>query len=1010
MKPNTLRRVLITLLWGGATATSYAQSEGGPQVSGIVTDASSHTPLPGVTVMAKGSSAGTTTDANGQFALHVSAGSALIFSYVGYAKKEVQAGSTPLAIDLAPDLQQLAEVVVTGYSEQNRKTLTSAISSVKGDALKDIPAASPDQLLQGKAPGVQVSANSGVPGGGIFIRIRGSNSVNASNDPLYVVDGVFINNTNLIATGLGNQVSANPLADLNPQDIESIEILKDANATAIYGSRGANGVVLITTKRGKAGDKTSITFNTYHALSKAAKQYSLVTGPELAALENERFLNDGGNPSQLPFRAKAAGGRGLPEEQQTYDRLSDVFRTAQTHSYELSAAGGSAKTQFYIGAGYFSQESIARPSAFNRFSLRVNLDNSVTDKLRIGTSTALARTHRNVSSNDNNPVGVINSALFPRTNLPIYNPDGSYAKYGSFDNHLALINNLNNDAVGSRVISNVYGQYALLKNLTLRSSWSIDFNDMYENNFNNTLILAGQPRGTASSFLSRDITLLNEQTLNYNVNFGENHSLQALVGNTLQQNTFQRTSLAGQQFPGNDLTTIASAATQTGSSARSQAGLVSFFGKATYSFKERYTADVSVRADASSRFGRDNRWGYFPAVGLGWRLGEESFIQDLNIFQELKLRGSLGRTGNQAGISDFASLGLVQGGANYLDLPGTAPLQLANPNLSWESTQQWNVGLDAAVLQNHLLLELNYYDKYTSGLLLNVPVPRKTGFSSVVENFGAVSNKGIEVQLTASWLPKTTAVQWNTTFNVARNVNKIEKLAAPITTGSRDIFRLEEGAPLYSFWLYNQTGVSRENGDAQYEDVNGDGRITVADRKLVGNAWPNYFGGVTNSVNFKGLDFGFTLNFEQGAKIMNMNRFFLVHGGTQSNIGYLSEQLQRWQKPGDVTEIPRLTSVASSNNYGGVVQNLSDRYLEDGSFLRVRTLSLGYTLPKETIARVHLNSLRVYVQAANLFTFTPYSGLDPEVNSQSGVSNTKNFDWATVPQPRTVQVGVTVGL
>ncbi|MFC7669043.1 TonB-dependent receptor plug domain-containing protein [Hymenobacter humi] len=430
--------------------------------------------------------------------------------------------------------------------------------------MKNIPAASPDQLLQGKAPGVQVSANSGVPGGGVFIRIRGSNSVNASNDPLYVVDGVFINNTNLIATGLGNQVSSNPLADLNPQDIESMEILKDANATAIYGSRGANGVVLITTKRGKAGDKTRITFNTYHALSKAPKQYQLASGPELATLENERFINDGGNPALVPYRSVASGGRGLPEEQPTFDRLSDVFRPAQTHSYELSAAGGSAKTQFYIGAGYFTQESVAKPSAFDRFSLRVNLDNSVTDKLRIGTSTALSRTHRNVSSNDNNPVGVINSALFTRANLPVYNPDGSYAKYGSFDNHLALINNLNNDAVGSRVISNVYGTYQFAKNLTFRSSWSIDFNDMYENNFNNTLILAGQPRGTASSFLSRDITLLNEQTLNYSVNFGQDHLLQALVGNTLQRNTFQRTTLAGQQFPGNDLTTIASAATQTG--------------------------------------------------------------------------------------------------------------------------------------------------------------------------------------------------------------------------------------------------------------------------------------------------------------------------------------------------------------------------------------------------------------------------------------------------------------
>jgi len=1007
MKLSTLLTAPIAVV--SFTSASYAQIASIQTVTGTVTDATDRSPLPGVTVVVRGTTTGASTDGNGQFSLVLPAGgNTLLISAVGYQSQTVSVTGGAVNIALQADVKQLNEVVVTGYSEQNRKTLTSAISSVKGDELKDIPAASPDQLLQGKAPGVQVSANSGVPGGGIFIRIRGSNSVNASNDPLYVVDGVFINNTNLLATGLGNQVSSNPLADLNPQDIENIEILKDANATAIYGSRGANGVVLITTKRGKAGDKTRITFNTYQAWSKAPKQYDLVSGSELATLENERFLNDGGNPTQVPYRPVDSGGRGLPEEQATYDRLSDVFRTARTQSYELSAAGGSAKTQFYIGGGYFKQESVARPSSFDRFSLRVNLDNSVTDKLRIGTSTALSRTHRNVSSNDNNPVGVINSALFTRSNLPKFNPDGSYAKYGSFDNAQALINNLNNDAVGSRVISNVYGEYRFLKNLTLRSSWSIDFNDMYENNFNNTLILAGQPRGTANSYLSRDITLLNEQTLNYHVDFGD-HSIQAVVGNTIQKNTFQRTSLAGQQFPSNDLTTIASAATQTGSSSRSQAGLLSYFGKATYSFKQRYTADVSVRADASSRFGQDNRWGYFPAVGLGWRLGEESFIRDLNVFQELKLRASIGKTGNQAGISDFAALGLVQGGANYLDLPGTAPLQLANPNLSWESTRQWNVGLDATVLHNRLLLELNYYDKYTSGLLLNVPVPRKTGFASVVENYGAVSNKGVEVQVTANWVSNP-AVQWSTTFNVARNVNKIEKLASPITTGSRDIFRLEEGAPLYSFWLYHQTGVNRESGDAEYQDVNGDGQITVADRKLVGNAWPNYFGGVTNSVTYKGFDFNFLLNFEQGAKIMNMNRFFLVHGGTQSNIGYLREQLDRWQKPGDVTNIPRLTTNATSNNYGGTVQNLSDRYLEDGSFLRLRTLTLGYSLPKATVSKAHLNSLRVYVQAANLFTITPYSGLDPEVNSQSGVSNTKNFDWATVPQPRTFQVGVTVGL
>ncbi|RZK99764.1 MAG: TonB-dependent receptor, partial [Hymenobacter sp.] len=346
---------------------------------------------------------------------------------------------------------------------------------------------------------------------------------------------------------------------------------------------------------------------------------------------------------------------------------------------------------------------------------------------------------------------------------------------------------------------------------------------------------------------------------------------------------------------------------------------------------------------------------------------------------------------------------------NYLDLPGTAPFQLANPDLSWETTRQWNAGLDVAVLKNRLALELNYYDKSTTGLLLNVPVPRKTGFASELQNYGAVSNKGIEAQLTANWF-NNSAVQWSTTFNIARNVNRVETLAAPITAGSRDIFRLEEGAPLYSFWLYHQTRVNPENGDAEYQDVNGDGQLTVADRQLVGNAWPNYFGGVTNTFSWKGLDFGFNLYFEQGAKIMNMNRFFLVHGGTQSNIGYLTDQLNRWQKPGDVTSIPRLTTNAASNNYGGVVQNLSDRYLEDGSFMRLRTLTVGYTFPKTLVGAAHLNSLRVYAQALNLFTSTPYSGLDPEVNSQSGVANTKNIDWATVPQPRTFQVGLTVGL
>ncbi|MBC7923857.1 MAG: SusC/RagA family TonB-linked outer membrane protein, partial [Ferruginibacter sp.] len=422
-----------------------------------------------------------------------------------------------------------------------------------------------------------------------------------------------------------------------------------------------------------------------------------------------------------------------------------------------------------------------------------------------------------------------------------------------------------------------------------------------------------------------------------------------------------------------------------------------------------YSLEGSLRADASSRFGANNRWGYFPSVGVAWRLAEEGFVKKLNLFDELKLRGSVGLTGNQSGINDFASLGLWQAGANYQDLPGTSAFQLANPDLSWETTRQWNAGVDVGLLKNRLQLEFNYYDKYTSDLLLNVPVPRKLGYSSLVQNFGAVSNRGFEVALTATNV-QNGAFTWTTNFNLSRNVNRIEKLASSFPTGSRDIFLLKEGASLYSFWLYQQTRVNPETGDAEYADVNPDGQLTVDDRQIVGNAWPDFQGGITNSLTYKGIDLGFFFYFESGAQIINMNRYFMVHGGLQRNIGYFPEQLERWQKPGDVTDIPRLTTRPTSNNYGGPLQNLSTRYLEDGSFLRLRTLTLGYTLPPALVAKLKLASLRLYVQGTNLLTFTGYSGLDPEVNSQSGLQNTKNFDWATVPQPRTIQVGLNVSL
>lgn len=976
-------------------------------ITGSVISREDRTPLPGVNILVKGTSTGTVTDSDGKYRLEVPRGASLVFNYIGFKTVEIiTGGSTSYTIELETDTQELNEVVIVGYGEQSRRSLAGSLASVSSKDIKDLPVPSADQLLQGKASGVQVTANSGVPGGGIFIRVRGTNSVNAGNDPLYVVDGVFVNNNNLIRTGLGNQIPSNPIADLNPSDIESIQVLKDANATAIYGSRGANGVVIITTKRGRSAG-TRINFDTYQAWSVAPKKFEVVTGPQLAELQNELFVNNGGSPTAVPYRDRASGGLGLPSEQPTFDRIGDVFRTARTQNYELSATGGSDKTRFFLSGSVFNQESIVKPSEFTRYSLRINVDQFATDRLTLGTSTSLSRTERNVSSNDNNPVGVINSALFPRSLLPVFNEDGTYAKYGNFDNHLALIENLNNEAIGTRIISNVYAEYTILSDLTFRTSWSIDFNDMYENNYNNTQILSGQPRGTASSSLGRDVTLLNEQTLTWSKGIGKTR-LQVLAGNTVQKNVFQQTVLNGQQFPGNDLTTIASSATQTGSSQRSESALLSYFGKVVTSFYDKYILDASFRADASSRFGVDNRWGYFPSVGAAWRISEEAFLKSASVLTDWKLRASWGITGNQSGISDFASLGLWQGGNNYLDLPGTAPLQVANPSLSWEETRQWNVGTDVGFFKNRLTVEFNYYHKNTSGLLLNVPVPRKTGYSAQLQNFGEVSNKGLELAVAGTLLQRSD-FQWTANFNISTNVNRIEKLASSFTSGSRDIFLLREGDPLYSFWLYRQLRVDTQTGDAVYEDVNNDGAISVADRQIVGNAWPDFFGGLTNSIRFKNFDLNLFFYFEQGAKIMNMNRFFLVHGGTQNNIGYFPEQLNRWRVPGDVTDIPRLTTASTSNNYGGTVQNLSSRYLEDGSFLRLRSLTVGYNVPSGLLSKYRLNTVRFYVSGTNLLTFTPYSGLDPEVNSQSAVSNTKNFDWATVPQPRTIQIGLNIG-
>jgi len=990
------------------------------RLNGTVLDAVNSQPIPGAVVKIKGTTHSVSTDTDGRFSFITGQKFpyTLIVSFIGFEQKEQRVDGSPVTVRLQESQNQLNDVVVTGYSTQERKYIAGSISSVSGSVVQNQPSGGFNQLLQGKTTGVQVTSNSGVPGGGITFRVRGNNSINASVDPLYIIDGVFVSNADPISAGLGNQQASNPIADLNPSDIEDIQILKDANATAIYGSLGANGVIIVTTKRGKRNTKANINLNTFQGWSTAINKFEVASGPEVALLTNESRINtaidNGLNPTTvvLPFPN--------PASQPTYDRIDGLFRTARTSSYEVSTQGGTDRSTYYIGLGYLGQESIVKPSDYKRYSARLNYDTYLTDKLKVGTSINFTRSQRNLSGSDNNPTGVINSALFPRSYLPIYNADGTYARYGSFDNHLALIENLDSKAVGWRTIGNIFGEYTFLPGLKLRSSWSIDNSSEYDNSYSNTLISAGiASNGSASSIENKNLVLTNEQVLSFVKSFGANkkHNLNALIGNTLNTVLNESTSASGTGFAANSLRSVSVAATRSGSASRAESKLVSFFSKVSYTFDGKYTIDGSIRADASSKFGTNNRWGYFPSGGVAWRLSQEEFIKKLNFFDELKIRASLGLSGNQNGIGAYAAQGLWSSGANYLEQPGIAPTQLANPDLTWETTRQFNIGAEIGIFKNRLSIIADYYNKYTYDLLLNVPVPYRSGFASYLQNFGAVRNKGFELGINSTNI-ETDAFQWTTNFNISFNNNKIEKLASDISLGAsgRNISILRQGYSTNSFQLYKQLKVDEQTGNAVYEDVNGDGLITSADRQIVGNALPNYTGGLTNNFTFKGFDLSFFFYFQQGNKIMNMNDFFMVHGGTQANIGFLPRQLERWQKPGDVTDIPRLTTYSANptqnggaaNNYGGNVASLSSRYLEDGSFIRLKTLTLGYTLPKDVLSKIGVSKFRIYAQGTNLLTFTNYGGLDPEVSSQSNNQNTVGYDWATVPQPRTFQIGASV--
>lgn len=1027
--------LLILVLALCFTSEVYSQSA----LQGVVKNSNSGLPIAGVSIENSNTKDAYVSDSQGNFTIqNPTFPIILTFQSIGYKSetKTFHQANSNIEVSLEEENQYLNEVVITGYTTQQRKNISGSIATVQFNEQSqnqaDVDAL---KLLQGKAPGVQISSTSGSPGGGISFLIRGNSSIGGSVEPLYVIDGVFIS-THLPVSGGGGNLLSNPIADLNPSDIESISILKDANATAIYGSQGSNGVVVITTKRGRRNSPSRINFHLKEGVSQATNEWAIASGTESGQLLLESWENtakDNGEslssylnrerPTHWNIVFPFSLPNGSPDFTQnniqnlpTYDRVESLFRSAVSQDYQVSVNGGNEKSNHYIGIGYSNQESIVKPNNFSRFSGRVNYDNQIREKLKVGVSFNLVRTGReNVRNSDNDPTGIIGSAIFPRSFLPIYDENGDYLNHATFNNHLRLIEHLDNSYVTWRNTVNLNGEYTILPSLKFRSSWSYDLSNHNSRSFSD-FALSNTGSATASNQINQVFS--GEQLLQFVESFNVKHDVDVLLGNTLLINQNQGLNSFGSQYIFDVLREVSSAANTGGGSFRSESRLVSFFGKAGYTYDSKYALEFSFRADGSSRFGKNVQWGYFPALGATWNAHRESFLQNSKQISLLQLRASYGITGNQNGIGNYDALAIWNSNAQaYLDDPSLTPGRLGNPNLTWETTSQSNVGLDLGLFQNRLTFHLDAYYKYTKDGLQAVNVPSRSGYSTAILNYSEISNKGLEFQILATPVQNENW-SWTTSFNISANRNKIEKIPQEQTLGAtnRGTSILRQGYPVNSFFLYKQLYVDPQTGNAVYDDVDNNGIINYADRQIVGSAEPDFQGGFTQYVTYKNFDLNVFFHFTKGNEVLNMQQYFMVHGGTQNGIGFDKRQLNRWQKPGDITDIPRLTRFnrnpelnnAPANNYLGQVASLSSRYLDDGSFLRLRNVAIGYTLPTQFTRRIGVEKLKATISATNLWTLTSYKGVDPEVSAQSSNQNTAGYDWATIPQPRTIEAIINI--
>ncbi|GAB2602087.1 TonB-dependent receptor [Spirosoma areae] len=985
----------------------------GVRVSGRVISVQDGQPLPGVNIVVKGTTNGVSTDANGNYSINVPGNtSVLLLTSIGLVSQEVTVGNrTVINVQMQEAINELTQVVVTGYNTTQRKDITGSITSVSPEKFKDIPVASFDQALQGQAAGVQVTQSSGTPGGGLTVRIRGNTSISASNRPLFIVDGVPVEDGALTGREFGGQTD-NAFSLFNPNDIESIDVLKDASAKAIYGSRAANGVVLVTTKRGKANQKTTFTADVQRGITDVVRRPDLLNASELLELQREAVTNAGLDPDKLGLI------KGVTDGVNT-DWIDAILRRGIYQQYQLSTQGGNDKTQFYLSGSYRNEEGVQLNNQFTRFTGQFKFDHKATQKLSFGTNLTLSRAKNKRVKGDNFLDGVYSAAI---KSLPYYSPyneqgqlytpnDPNYPGFPNF-NPVAQAVLPRFETYSIKMLGGLYAEYEILQNLRFRSKINVDYNNITEDNFepSSTAIGGFLPsvgfKGYGDFSNTTLATFINTNTLTYNFQLKEKHRINTLLGFELLNRVERFGNVQGRLFPSDDFTYINSAGVvDQGGSSITNSGLLSTFGEVRYDYNEKYLATITARYDGSSRFGQNKRFGVFPSASLAWRISGEPFMERFTFLNDLKLRASYGFTGNER-IGDFQFLG-TWSSVTYSGATGVGPQALANATLQWERTREANIGFDASFFNGRLSVTVDAYDNLTDKLLFAQPIPRTTGFATVQGNIGKISNRGME--LTVSTVNSNKAVRWNTDFNMAFNRNKVVELASeePIFRGYQgngvsNTNVVLPGQPLGTFWGLKFLGVDPATGNALYADNNGDGRITPDDAQVIGNAQPKFYGGITNKVSWKGIDVSGFLQFSYGNSILNFTNVTLVNTGADIQNNQARVALNRWRKEGDITSVPRYVYQDTYNNY------LSSRFLEDGSFLRLKNVSIGYSIPKKIVNRYKLTNVRIYASATNLWTLTRYSGADPEVSTLDGSTTAQGIDFFTFPQVKTIIAGLSL--